>query len=114
MDEKIDVYSYGNGIYGLLTGLWPFYEIDDDSVPRGMVYNGTRPFLDPRWKEQGYIASKLVEVMEQCWTHNATERISIFNVVKQLREVKKEHHHQQQQRRIMTNRVNATGIETPK
>jgi len=32
LDEKIDVFSFGNNIYGLLTGLWVFYENDDDEV----------------------------------------------------------------------------------
>lgn len=32
LDEKIDVFSFGNNVYGLLTGLWVFYENDDDSV----------------------------------------------------------------------------------
>jgi serine/threonine protein kinase len=33
IDEKIDVWSFGNNIYGLLTGLWVFYEnTDDDAV----------------------------------------------------------------------------------
>ncbi len=103
MDEKIDVYSYGNGLYALLTGLWVFYDIDDDHVPREMVYNGTKPYVDPRWKEQGFLTSKLVEVMEECWTYNATERISIFNVVKKLREVKEEHN----KRRTTTTRTTA-------
>ena len=31
LNEKIDVYSFGNNIYALLTGLWPFYEITSDS-----------------------------------------------------------------------------------
>jgi len=32
LDEKIDVWSFGNNIYGLLTGLWVFYEDEDDGV----------------------------------------------------------------------------------
>ena len=32
LNEKIDVFSMGNNIYGLLTGLWPFYENEDDEV----------------------------------------------------------------------------------
>lgn len=32
LDEKIDIFSFGNNIYGLLTGLWVFYENDDDIV----------------------------------------------------------------------------------
>lgn len=32
LNEKIDVYSFGNLVYELLTGLWVFYENDDDEV----------------------------------------------------------------------------------
>ena len=99
MDEKIDVYSFGNGIYSLLTGLWVFYEVDDDETPKLLVKNGTRAFVDPRWKQQGTIASKLVEVMEGCWQQNATERMSIFEVVKELKEIKKEHKQRKKERR---------------
>ena len=92
MNEQIDVYTYGNSIYALLTGMWVFYDIvNDDDVPVSLVLNGTRPFVDPRWRTHGFIESKLVEVMEQCWTYNADERISIFEVVRQLRQVKKEY-----------------------
>jgi hypothetical protein len=91
MNEKIDLFSFGNSIYAILTGLWIFYDIDDDDVAVKKIVNGTRPFVDPRWKKRSYAESKMVEVMEQCWIHNATERIDIFEVVKQLREIKEEH-----------------------
>lgn len=91
MNEQIDTYSYGNTIYVLLTGLWPFYSTDDEVVKK-KVMNGTRPYVDPRWRTQGFLESKLVEVMEQCWRQDPDERISIFEVVRQLRDVKKEYY----------------------
>jgi len=90
MDEKIDLFSFGNTIYAILTGLWNFYDIDDDEVAVKKIRNGTRPYVDPRWKKRSYVESKMVEVMEQCWIHNSMERIDIFQVVKQLREIKEE------------------------
>lgn len=30
LDEQIDIFSLGNNFYALLTGLWPFYENEDD------------------------------------------------------------------------------------
>ena len=91
MDEKIDVYSYGNSIYALLTGLWPFYEMDDDQQVSFKVMKGSRSYIDPRWRTQGFIESKLIEVMEQCWRQDQDERIEIFEAVRQLRKIKKEY-----------------------
>jgi len=91
LNEAIDVFSFGNNIYALLTGLWVFYDTDDDSVVQTTVINGTRAFIDPRWKKRSYIESKLVEVMELCWIQDTTKRIDIFQAVQRLRETTKEH-----------------------
>ena len=32
LDEQIDVFSFGNNLYALLTGLWVYYENRDDGV----------------------------------------------------------------------------------
>jgi hypothetical protein len=73
-----------------LTGLWVFYDTDDDSVVQKKVINGTRAYVDPRWRERSYIENKLVDVMEQCWVNDKhKKRIDIFQVVKLLREIKK-------------------------
>ena len=74
-----------------MTGLRVFYDTDDDSVVQKKVINGTRAYVDPRWKERSYIESKLVDVMEQCWVNDKhKKRIDIFQVVKLLRDIKKE------------------------
>ncbi len=91
LNEKIDVFSFGNNIYGLLTGLWVFYDIDDDKVVHKELIAGKRAYIDPRWKERSYIEAKLVELMEKCWIEDVYERIDIFGAVKELREIKKEH-----------------------
>ena len=91
MNEQIDVFSFGNNIYGLLTGLWVFYDVDDDGTVQKDVIKGNRAFIDPRWKERSFIESKMVEVMEKCWIGDINERIDIFGAVKELREIKKEH-----------------------
>ena len=91
LNEAIDVFSFGNNIYGLLTGLWVFYDTDDDPSVQSMVINGTRALIDPRWRERSFIESKLVDVMEQCWKSDIHERMDIFQAVQKLREVKKEY-----------------------
>ena len=62
----------------------------DDSVVHERVINGTRAFIDPRWKKRSYIESKLVEVMEQCWIRDTSKRLDIFQVVNKLNEIVKE------------------------
>jgi len=91
LNEQIDVFSFGNNIYGLLTGLWVFYDVDDDGTVQKDVIKGNRAFIDPRWKERSFIESKMVEVMEKCWIGDINERIDIFGAVKELRDIKKEH-----------------------
>ena len=78
-----------------MTGLWVFYDTDDDSVVQKKVINGTRAYIDPRWRKRSYIETKLVDVMEQCWAgvvddNNNNKRIDIFQVVKLLRDIEKE------------------------
>lgn len=46
LDEKIDVFSFGNNIYGLLTGLWVFYENDDDGVVQVRATLQSLSFVD--------------------------------------------------------------------
>jgi serine/threonine protein kinase len=47
LDEKIDIYSFGNNIYGLLTGLWVFYDTDDDTMVQVRdLCVGTMLFVD--------------------------------------------------------------------
>ena len=91
MNEAIDVFSFGNNIYALLTGLWVFYDTDDDESVKKKVIGGTRALIDPRWKKRSFIEAKLVEVMEQCWIHDTEKRIDIFQVVQKLREIKTEY-----------------------
>lgn len=102
MNEQIDTYSFGNGIYALLTGLWPFYDMSDDEVIAMKIVNGSRSFIDPRWKEQGYIENKLVSLLKKCWRAHADDRIDIFEAVRRLREIKKEH---QRQKRMNAKKV---------
>lgn len=91
LNEAIDVFSFGNNIYSLLTGLWVFYDTDDDPSVQEKVINGTRALIDPRWKKRSFIEAKLVEVMEQCWIHNTDKRMDIFQAVQKLREIKTEY-----------------------
>eukprot|EP00553_Chaetoceros_curvisetus_P003144 CAMPEP_0204615674 /NCGR_PEP_ID=MMETSP0717-20131115/3110_1 /ASSEMBLY_ACC=CAM_ASM_000666 /TAXON_ID=230516 /ORGANISM="Chaetoceros curvisetus" /LENGTH=409 /DNA_ID=CAMNT_0051628673 /DNA_START=269 /DNA_END=1495 /DNA_ORIENTATION=- len=89
LNEKIDIWSYGNNIYTILTGLWPFYGNEQKELEKKMI-DGETTFFDPRYRGQNYIHDQLIEIMEKCWIYDADERIDIFEIVKVLRGVKVE------------------------
>jgi serine/threonine protein kinase len=95
--EGIDTFSFGNNIYTLLTGLWPFYDYQSDRhhvqqshrIQRQLL-KGERAYIDPRYLSRSYAENKLVEVMEKTWEFSPNDRISIFQVVKALRKAVKD------------------------
>lgn len=91
LDEKIDVFSFGNNIYGLLTGLWVFYENDDDGVVQDKVIAGQRAYIDDRYRNHSYIEGKLIDLMERCWIEDTEKRVDIFEAVRYLRQVVEEY-----------------------
>lgn len=120
IDEQADVYSMGNNIYTLLTGLvsdkdkswhhgalcatsllfnlstsyskqWPFYEYNSYSVIQKKVLSLKRPYIDERFRNRNYVDGKLVEITERMWATNAKDRPTIFEVVDFLSEVKNVH-----------------------
>jgi hypothetical protein len=97
LDEGIDIFTFGNNIYALLTGLWVFYENEDDVVVHEKLIKGETSYIDPRYRDRSYIDGKLIDIMEQCWEYKPEDRIDIFEVVRLLREVKTEHERQKNQ-----------------
>lgn len=69
-----------------LTGLWIFYENEDDDIVHKQLIDGKTAFLDPRYKGRSYAESQLVKVLEGCWQYNPDDRPSIFEVTTQLRD----------------------------
>ena len=68
-----------------LTGLWVFYENEDDKVVHRKVSSGKRPKIDPRLKNRSTVERKLTKIMKQCWESEPAKRPDIFQVVRQLR-----------------------------
>lgn len=79
----------GAMIFGLLTGLFPFYTEWDMHTIEDIISEGTRPYIDPRYKTRSYIEGRLVEIMEQCWENLPENRVSIFDVVAHLQETQR-------------------------
>ncbi len=90
LDEKIDVFSYGNNVYSLLTGLFVFYEEKNYKKIKKMILNGKKAHIDDVYRSGGAIERKLVEIIEKCWTFDPTERPSIFEIIDDLQRFKKE------------------------
>jgi serine/threonine protein kinase len=81
LNEQIDVYSLGNIYYELLTGLWNFYEYEDDAVVQKKVMAGEMPFIDPRYSERSYAEKSLVHAIERALVKEPDDRASVFELV---------------------------------
>ena len=86
LNEQIDTFSFGNLVYMLLTGLEPFYTIDDDEVVHKKMKRGATAYIDDRYRKRSFAESKLVELIELCFIYDPGERITIFGAVDFLRE----------------------------
>lgn len=69
-----------------MTGLWPFYENEDDGVVQKKVVNGNSAFIDERYRTYSFGDGKLVELIEKCWAYKPEDRPTIYEVVEFLRE----------------------------
>jgi serine/threonine protein kinase len=88
-DEGVDTFSFGHNIYGLLTGLYPMYDTFSHTQVRKRILNHELPYVDPRYRTRSYIEGRLVEIMEKCWAYQSSDRVSVFEIVKFLRETKR-------------------------
>lgn len=86
IDESADVVALGKFFYAILTGLRAYYELGGTGKAKKAVLNGELPFIDPRYRTRSIIEGRLVEIMEQMWPYNITDRVDIFTVVSFLRE----------------------------
>jgi len=85
--EKIDVYSFGNVIFSLLSGKEPYDDFSDDILLSDAIVEGVLPRMDTWIKGNTFSEAALYAIMQRCHVYSPEERISIFDVVKILRKL---------------------------
>lgn len=86
IDDTADVNALGKFIYTIMTGLRVYYDEMSRKKALKVAFEGELPYIDPRYRTRSYVEGRLVEIMEQCWPYNSTERVDIFTVLSHLRE----------------------------
>ena len=89
VDETVDMWPMGNLIHTLLTGLWPYYELDDEEEIQAATMRGERPYLHPEFRTRSLIERRMTEIMDLCHVLEPQDRVDIFAVVAHLRETKR-------------------------
>jgi len=100
IDESSDVNSFGKVLYHLLTGRTPYYHLRDNNksgvskeeLKRAVSLHGALPVLPDGTEdedgddfEEEHPLAFVRAVMERCYSYKATDRPSIFDVVRYLR-----------------------------
>jgi serine/threonine protein kinase len=91
LDESIDIWSYGNNLYAVLTGLNPFYDLLHTNEVRKAVKDGKTAYIDPRWSNHSYPEKMIAEVIPKCWEYKPEDRMTIFELVTYFRDAMKEY-----------------------
>eukprot|EP00536_Pseudo-nitzschia_multiseries_P008451 jgi/Psemu1/257255/estExt_Genewise1Plus.C_2140069 len=90
LNEKVDVFSMGNNMYSLLTGLMVFHEAESYEEVQHRVVEGEKPYIDPRYKERSLAEAKLAEIIVQCHEYYPEDRPSMFELADMLWEALEE------------------------
>jgi Protein kinase domain len=86
VDERADVFAFGQTMYTILTGMVPYYE--HGSRDQALAFNkegGPLPYVDPLYN-RSLIERRIAEIMVPCYQYRREDRTSIFRVVQHLRE----------------------------
>ncbi len=86
LNEKIDVYSFGNVLYGLLTGRDPYYSDGLDVYDiRKLSPLGIVPHVEIDIRGNSFSEATIASIMDKCYEFNPDQRIDIFTVTSLLR-----------------------------
>jgi len=85
LNEKIDVYSAGNVLYGIITGLHPWNKERGKNI-KTAIQNGKRPEVDVsiRNGERGFVDKELVRLLDWVYEGNVSKRASASEIVEEL------------------------------
>ena len=88
VDETVDIWPMGNLLFSLLTGLWPYYTLMTHREVQKTSNKGIKPYLNPAFLSASFIERRMIDIMNQCHELKPEDRISIFDVVSQLKEIR--------------------------
>ena len=78
----MDIYSLGNLIYSIVTGHWPFDNVEEDHHEiRKLVKKGVRPPIDDALREsKDEYVQVMLKAVEMCWPQDPTARATAKEV----------------------------------
>ena len=82
--HSADVYSYGNILFTLLTGKWPYGS--DSDKGRILCGQGIPPIVDYSVRGESFASASLAAIMDKCFEFYPEKRIDIFMVVSMLKD----------------------------
>ena len=75
--EKVDIFQLGNVLYSLLTGKYPFEDMQDSKKVEAKVKAGKRPYIPRSYRNStDPFDQALLKVIEMSWVHEPKERAS--------------------------------------
>ncbi len=78
--EKIDVYSLGNAIFSILTGLYPFNDMEMKDAQKRVV-DGETPSIPLEYVKSNHPIDKaLVQAIQMCWVYDWRDRAKASEV----------------------------------
>ncbi|CAB9500486.1 Probable serine/threonine-protein kinase [Seminavis robusta] len=86
LDEKIDIWSLGNNFYSILTGVYPFFNVEKDRNIQQMIKDGKTAVIDPRYVDSSFAEGKLVEVIFRCFEYDPELRADINEIWQMLKD----------------------------
>ena len=86
LDEKMDVYSAGNVLYGIITGKRPWDDTKGKKI-KAAIQRGERPEVDEVYRSKGYegtVDGELVRLLDRAYEHDPKVRASASEIVEAL------------------------------
>ena len=87
--ELVDIYSFGILLWQCATGLNPYSRLDKDSFMQRVVQDEERPPLTGEYLNVVVsISPALCTVLQSCWCHDWTQRVSASTAHAMLQDIK--------------------------